>query len=564
MENTFKTNYLKPLPIAMFILPFLFGLFHEFIACFVSAIFLIYILVETIRQKSITLSYGTSFLAVAVIVAGYLLSAFWAIDKGMAFFGFFKFLPALLWSVIILPKSSEEKKVLLSVIPWSGAIMTVLSYLLSFFAVFDGYFSVADRLAGFFGYPNTFALFLLIGFIILATSEKLNVYSLILGLVLLFGIFQSGSRTVFVLLVVTAVLIVIFRNDKKIRLAILIGLPCLVVFSILFVIFTGNIQTVGRFLTSSLSSSTFLGRLLYFQDVLPVILQTPFGLGYDGYQFAQSAFQTGVYSTRYVHNDFLQLLIDIGWLPTLLLVAAIVKSFFHKGKSLQHRLIIAVICAHCMFDFSLQFTVIFMILVQVLEYDHSKKLTLSSSAKGAAAISLSCVAMVSLYFGSAACAYYFGAYQTAASLYPAYTEAQIRLMLAEKDLEKSHEYSDKVLSLNQSVAQAYDIQAMYDYSKGDFAGVIENKERSLSLSPYTLTSYTDYLDMLGIGIQLYQQAGDGQSLQYCAQQAAQIPNRLQAVKEKTSPLAWKIADKPQLELPEGYEELLQFCEALSD
>ena len=77
-----------------------------------------------------------------------------------------------------------------------------------------------------------------------------------------------------------------------------------------------------------------------------------------------------------------------------------------------------------------------MILVQVLEYNHSKKLTLSSSAKGAVAVSLSCVAMVSLYFGSAACAYYFGAYQTAASLYPAYTEAQIRLMLAEKDLEK--------------------------------------------------------------------------------------------------------------------------------
>ena len=46
----------------------------------------------------------------------------------------------------------------------------------------------------------------------------------------------------------------------------------------------------GRFLTTSLHSSTLLGRLLYAQDALPVILRHPFGLGYRSYTYMQGSF----------------------------------------------------------------------------------------------------------------------------------------------------------------------------------------------------------------------------------------------------------------------------------
>ncbi len=67
----------------------------------------------------------------------------------------------------------------------------------------------------------------------------------------------------------------------------------------------GNPELLRRFLVLPIKSSTFRERLLYARDVLPVIFTHPLGLGYQGYLYLQGSFQTGVYQTRFVHNELL-------------------------------------------------------------------------------------------------------------------------------------------------------------------------------------------------------------------------------------------------------------------
>lgn len=86
---------------------------------------------------------------------------------------------------------------------------------------------------------------------------------------LLFGILATGSRTVFVLTVLIFLWLCLTR--KRLRIPLMLLLAACVAAALLFVAITGNQDTIGRFLTISLESSTLMGRLLYYRDVLPVI-----------------------------------------------------------------------------------------------------------------------------------------------------------------------------------------------------------------------------------------------------------------------------------------------------
>ena len=538
------------------------GVYYEFFSSIISVGILCIIIYTCFKNNSLLITNNILSISLLCLPVFYIAAVFWAIDKGMAVWGFLKFIPVSLFGLLWMQLSNNVKEKTILLIPFIGAVTTIISYLLSFIPCFDGYCSVEGRLAGFWGYPNTYALFLLIGFIIVATSKKFYWHSAAVLVILLFGIFQTGSRTVFALLLLVTVSLIILVKKWKMKLLLGSILALGIVIAAIYAGITGNFQTIGRFLTSSFSSSTFLGRFLYARDVIPIILKNPFGLGYDGYRYIQSAIQTGVYTTRYIHNDFLQLMIDIGWIPTIIFIAAILKSFFKKGKSLQHRLIIMVICLHCLFDFSLQFIMIDMILVQMLEYGPIKEIKISSSQKGIVTVSSIIMILISGYFGMAGLFQHLGKYQIAAELYPAYTDSYFMQMIKEPEIDQANQYAEKVLALNQNISQAYEIRALYAYGQGDFGTMIENKEKAIQLAPYKLQNYTEYIDMLMVGIQLYQQAEDFQSMRYCAQRVVEIPGWLDTIRDNTSDLAWKIVDKPQLELPEEYDEMISTCQMI--
>ena len=55
------------------------------------------------------------------------------------------------------------------------------------------------------------------------------------------------------------------------------------------------------------------------------------------YYYLQGSFQTGVYSVLNIHNELMQVLLDVGWIPAALMVMAVVKSFMAKQTGLTKR-----------------------------------------------------------------------------------------------------------------------------------------------------------------------------------------------------------------------------------
>lgn len=532
----------------------LWGGYYEYVSCALSAALTVCLLLQMYKTKQLAYACSAAFFAPIVLAAAYLLTAFWAQDKGMAPLGFVKFLPLPLFALLLLDRQ-EEKERCLRTIPWVGVGMVLLSGVGSFFPWAEGHFTVSGRLAGFFEYPNTFALFLLLGIIVLATGEKKGWLPLAQLLVLLGGIFFSGSRAVFALMVAALVCLAIGSGNRWMRNACRIILPAGVGSGILLALLTGKMDTVGRFLTASLSSSTLLGRLLYAQDALALLWRYPFGMGYQSYYYMQSSVQTGVYSVQFVHNDLLQCLLDVGWIPAALLVFVAIKTLFARKTSFRNRLLLAVLCAHGLFDFSFQFICIPMTCLLLTDmgevrYRRSKMpVRVSLTAVGAS------VLCASLYFGAAAFASFLGKPEAATAIYPNYT---YNLMLQwEQQTDTDTEIADRLLQLDSHIAPAYYGRALACYEKGDFGGVMENQRLALENAPYRLEYYKDYIQMLSVGVELYTRAGDLNSADICRKELRRVPEMLESVKENTSALGWRIADTPQLTLPEEYMQLVE-------
>lgn len=529
------------------------GAFHEFVSCILSVAMLLWLAVQAVRNKQICCYINVTSLCVIGIVLFYALSAFWAVDSGMALVGFVKYLPVLLYLLVLQQKSSPDR--MFSRLPLVAAGMTVLSVIAMQIPVLAPYVSVSGRLAGFFEYPNTFALFLLVSELIVIAKEKYRAADAAVIAVLLFGLLYSGSRTVFVLAVLSNAVLIFTGKNKRVKISVAALIALLVIGFAVYFILSGKTSAFGRFLTISLQESTFVGRLLYFKDALPVILRHPFGLGYMGYYDIQQSIQTGVYSVMFVHNDFLQLMLDIGWIPALLFIAAIMKSIFSGKKPLYKRVILGVMALHGCFDFNLQFVAMFMLLLLFTDYAAGKEYTVKP--RGAVVGVCSFLAAVSLYFGTSLTLSHFGAYQAAFSVYPLDTRSQTQLLLKETDLQKADAMADDILTRNESVTVAYSVKARYAYSKGDFAKVIEYKQQIFDRTTFAYEEYEEYCYMLINGFALYRQAGDTYSAQICAKELKAAADSVHTAENRLSSLGAKIKDQPETQLPEDIEKYLE-------
>ena len=100
--------------------------------------------------------------AVFLVCLGFLFTPMWAADKGMAVFGIVRYLPLVFYALLVMQMSESERLGAYNLIPLTGAGITVISFLLQFIPALSEHFTVNGRLSGYFQYPNTFALFLLI------------------------------------------------------------------------------------------------------------------------------------------------------------------------------------------------------------------------------------------------------------------------------------------------------------------------------------------------------------------------------------------------------------------
>lgn len=157
----------------LFSLPFIYGLFYEFSACLTGLVLSVY-LIGLLRERGGRLIFikDKRFLCLTVLIALYGVTSFWAVDRGMAFLAFIKMIPCLLFAIVLMQFDRETIRDCYDIIPLSGAVMVALTgpgiLIPGWMAwAFDG-----GRLGGFFQYANTFAIFLLIGFIIAGFSTK--------------------------------------------------------------------------------------------------------------------------------------------------------------------------------------------------------------------------------------------------------------------------------------------------------------------------------------------------------------------------------------------------------
>ncbi|MDO5434594.1 O-antigen ligase, partial [Eubacterium sp.] len=296
----FKEILRDPLSLLLFILPFIFGLYYEFAAYLAGGALALCLAARIRKKKEIYLSKAVPPILLGAACLCCLFTVFYGVDKGMAAAGFFKVLPIPLFLLLIMQYSEKERLKLLEVVPYSALVMTVLSAVLGLSEAFSAVFYSAGRLGGFFQYSNTFAFYLLLGCVVLLSVNTTFDKRFQIGgtAILLAGILLTGSRSVFVLTVLTFGYFILRQKERRIPLLILSG--SLIISAVIFAFATGHVENISRFLTINMGESTFLGRVLYWKDGIGQILQHPFGLGYMGYFYTQPSFQTGVYTVRYI------------------------------------------------------------------------------------------------------------------------------------------------------------------------------------------------------------------------------------------------------------------------
>ena len=537
---------------------FLTGLYFEFCAALAAVALLLWLW----RRGRLCLRLNLASGAVLAIFMGYVFSCFWAVDRGLAPLGIPRALSIGLFGLCLLQLEPGERRVLLADLPLIGAAMTLICAPLQLIPDLAFYFSVSGRLAGFLQYPNSFALLTLLGLeqLLLEEKERPLWLRLSCAALLSLGLLLSGSRAVFLIALVSLAACLLLRlrarKERPFRtvwpLLGVIGGGVLLSWPVGALINPGAGEHLGEM---SVGASTFLGRLLYYKDALPVVLRQPFGLGYLGYYMSQRSFQHGVYAVRWIHCDPLQLLLDVGWLPAIVCVAALIRALRVKeGGPLRHVLLLTLL-AHCSLDFDLQFTSIFMVLLLTLDWEQGKTRVFAPKLLLKAAAALLCAG--ALYLGVAAGLGDYGAPDLTLSVYPLHTRAMLEKLTELKDPAEMETVADRILKLDDKAALAWDAKARCQYARGDIQGMIVSKRHAMSCAPYVAAEYQDYFDMLVQAAMLYSERGDKTGAGVCYQEIMEIRPRIQKVLDSTDPLAWQIDEKPDLPLPAGYENYVR-------
>lgn len=353
----------------MGIFPFFYGLSYEFAVFFAAGILAAVLLWILHKEKRLVLYINKRILALLLIAAGNAIAIFAGVEKGISLLGFFKVLAMVVWVLLLMQLSEKEQEDAMGVIPFSGAAMTLICGVCFFIPGGEELLFSSGRMGGFFQYSNTFALFLLMGIVILAYGEKKRGSALVFAL-LFAGILWSGSRTTF-LFALAAVIFLAFRR-KAYRRQLLALLGGAVLFGGIFVLVTGNVDNIGRFLTVSPFSSTFLGRILYSIDGAKLLIKHPLGLGYLGYYFMEPAIQHGVYNVRFIHNDWLQLGLDGGFLALAAFVYLVAANLKKREGAEAKRLVLLLISLHMFFEFDLEFFYIVMCVLLCMDFKTGK------------------------------------------------------------------------------------------------------------------------------------------------------------------------------------------------
>ncbi len=544
---------LFPLKIMLIVSLVVFGGFFEFYAAILTIALMVYLYFMIGKDKVFLI--GVNLLLVLVIPFAYFVSTLFAVDSGIALIGAIKYMPIIPMAFIVSKLNMEERMEIVRVLPNTICVITIVTSVLSLVEPVGAYLNVQGRLGGSFQYPNTFALCILIAIIMVIyelsgeNARKRKWFCLGKLSVLLAGMFLTGSRTALVILAIFALYSLFDKQIRKsgIILCSLAGVAVLVTLG--YVLVVGEMAGFTRYLSTSVISSQFLGRILYYIDAIFEIVKTPLGLGYYGYLFEQGSFQTGVYAVTYVHNDFFQIFLDAGWIPGIAFVLAFVRSVLDKKAMKLQRVLLAFMGLYCLFDFHLQYLSIWMILLLLLSYRGKAIDKLKFNKKVYSGIA-GIVIVVNLYFGVALFAEYINANDFSLTLYPYNNRIVLDELIYTQDVDEADLIADEILATNTSSAIVYDAKAEKAYMDGDFMKFVEYKFQQLELSRYDIGAYSETYAKLEIGVQLYMEAGSPEGAEFCEQAMDELLAMLEEVEAQTNSLAYLLDEKPEFEIQE--------------
>lgn len=540
-----------------------FGAYTELTGC-VSLVLLCAAGIVCVRKYRRPIRINLQLIGVFCFSAGYLVTIPYAVDKGLAFLGFIKFLNLTAAALICSQIGPDARKTVLRCVPFIGCLQMLFAAPAYFIDGLSDYFYTYGRFHGGFGYSNSFALFLLCGLIVLFFADVPVKPPVKLGAaaVLIVGVLLSGSRMTFILLVPVLVIIVI--KNRKYRVPLLISGAVIIASAAVYGIISGDTWNIARFLDFSVAESTYLDRFLYYYDALPLILHHLFGLGYKGYQFIVPSVQTGFYSVTFVHCEYLQLILDIGVIPAAVFFAGCFKNFF-EDIPFGSKLLLAVVALHAVVDFDFQFLGILLLLPLIMKYEEkppvkSKRKTKQPEPrpKYTAAMTAVCAVLIltGAYLTAATGAESLGKYSAAVRLYPGLTMSRLVELRSATDADEAEEIAGKLVKQNTYIAYAYDVLARCSAAKDDYETAIAMKDEAIRCAPLTIEEYSDKFDILYRAITYADENGDRELLLTACEKTVALPDELAAAKARLSELGKKITDIPDLELSEKETEYI--------
>lgn len=543
-----KQGLFRAMAILLIVYPFNGGLYAPWqwgvaLLCNGTLLTLVWISTKHIRL----LSSPVSAMFLAVIAVGAVCNLKIGLDPDASWMGMLRLCGWMLFALLVLQWPLEQRRRLLMCVPVSGAVAVAVSLLAGLNPVWRPFFYEAGRLAGPFQYANSFALFLLIGLMMLPSAWPRWLWGGI-ALLLLFGIVATGSRSGLILLVLWFAFALV-RHHQACRVLPLLGI--IAIAGIALALWNDG-WVFARFLKTN-SLSTVWGRLLYNKDGIRLLLQRPLGVGYLGWFYLQRMIQTGVYNVRYVHNDWLQMALDYG-LPAALALLGLVIWRLRKGVLCP----MAAVCIalHCLLDPDLEFQCL--MFFWILALTPCTEVSARPLRYPLVPCLFAWIAMLLILPRTAAdISYHFGG-NLASRLSPADTEYATQQMLQASTLSQAAEQARVILDRNAFVPIAWQILAEDSLSRGAYEDMATAQRQAVLLLKYDQTVYDEAMDRL----QIAQQMGWDENSDL--EQKIWLLDFCDATLDSTDSLGWVLRDVPEIGFPESTKLLLRMQQRVSN
>lgn len=548
-NNNSKKNDL--ISAILFVAPLLSGLLPLWSSFLVSIVCLIGIVINVSKNRKIILPKDKKFVFICIYIFSFLFISFWAVDKGMSIMGFFKNFSIILFILLFMQYdyNDDDKKKVFNVIPYSA----VFSLIVSLFLILLGNKTVLlnGRLQGIFFYANSYGLFLLIGAIILLMKEKIELKEYIMIGILFLGIIFTNSRAIIILSIISVISILIInkKNRKKI---LVVGISYILTFAGIY----GLSQIEKRVDSEMFESSEFLTRLLYYKDGIDMVKDNPLGYGYMGWYYKQVEVQTGVYDAKYVHNSVLQVMLDVGIIPTISLVALLFIIFFDKKQTVINRLLLVLILGHSLIDIDLEYLFFIFMICTMIDFKtfEMKKSKIQTIICGISIATYAVLCFSSICFE---CENYKMAY----TIIPFYTDALQEQLYSATREEEQLNLANKIYKLNRNVSGMYEAKSYEEQKNENYEKALEYEKKRLSLNKYTMANYVYYTEFLSNALQYYNTKEDKEKVMEFAKEICNIEILINQTLKNTNPLAYKTKHTPNLEMP---TEMKNFIEQIKN